>query len=67
VNKQIYKLDKAWSVEFAGLYAPEEQTSGRELPFPFHNPAHDIEISMYQFEATFGVKYKFGADEASLK
>lgn len=61
-----YKLDQAWSVEFAGLYAPQESVTGGELP-GFGNPAHSVEISMYQFEATFGVKYKFGADEPSLK
>lgn len=61
-----YRLDKAWSVEFAGLYAPEESVSGGELP-GFANPDHTVEISMYQFEATFGVKYKFGADEPPLK
>jgi long-chain fatty acid transport protein len=56
-----YKLDNAWSVEFAGLYAPEESVSG------YDNTGHAIEISMYQFEATLGVKYKFGVDEAPLK
>lgn len=61
-----YQVDRAWSVEFAGLYAPEETVSGTELP-GFGNPAHTIDISMYQFEATFGVKYKFGVEEASLK
>lgn len=60
-----YKVDKAWSVEFAGLYAPEETVSGYEIPPG--NPGHAIDISMYQFEATFGVKYKFGAEEAPLK
>jgi len=62
-----YRIDDAWSVELAGLYAPEETVSGRELQFPFHDPSHAIEISMYQFEATLGVKYKFGADGAPLK
>ena len=61
-----YTLDKAWSVEFAGLYAPEGSVKGTELP-GFGNPAHTIEISMYQFEATFGVKYKFGLDDTPLK
>lgn len=61
-----YKVDDAWSVELAGLYAPEESVRGGELP-GFGNPAHSIEITMYQFEATFGVKYKFGADEAPPK
>lgn len=62
-----YRLDKAWSVEVAGLYAPENTVIGGELPPPLGNPAHTIEISMYQFEATLGVKYKFGGDEAPLK
>lgn len=62
-----YKIDSAWSVELAGLYAPEESVKGGDLPNPFvYDPAHTVEISMYQFEATFGVKYKFGAD-APLK
>ena len=61
-----YKVDDAWSIELAGLYAPEGSVRGGELP-GFGNPAHSIEISMYQFEATFGVKYKFGADEVPPK
>lgn len=61
-----YRVDDAWSVEFAGLYAPEESVTGGELP-GFGNPAHRVEISMYQFEATFGVKYKFGAEPEPLK
>jgi long-chain fatty acid transport protein len=61
-----YQLDEAWSVELAGLYAPEGSVSGAELP-GFGNPAHTIEISMYQFEATFGIKYKFGSDDSRLK
>ncbi|HML41607.1 MAG: outer membrane protein transport protein [Hyphomicrobium zavarzinii] len=61
-----YKIDSAWSVELAGLYAPEETVSGAEL-VGFGNPAHTIDISMYQFEATFGVKYRFGGEEAPLK
>jgi len=62
-----YQLDRTWSVEFAGLYAPEETVSGYELPFPGHNTDHTIDISMHQFEATFGVKYKFGDEPAPLK
>lgn len=59
-----YRIDNAWSVEFAGLYAPEETVRGSELLL---NPSHTVDISMYQFEATVGVKYKFGGDEAPLK
>ncbi len=63
-----YRLDKAWSVEFAGLYAPGETVRGPELPtYVGHDPDRTISISMYQFEATLGVKYKFGADEVPLK
>lgn len=62
-----YKIDNAWSVELAGLYAPEETVRGTDLPAPPPFVSHTVEISMYQFEATFGVKYKFGADETSLK
>lgn len=60
-----YKLDNAWSVEFAGLYVPEETVRGYEIPPG--NTSHAIDISMYQFEATLGVKYRFGADDAPLK
>lgn len=62
-----YQVDRNWSVEFAGLYAPEESVSGQELPSPLFSPDHTVEISMYQFEATFGVKYKFGSEAAPLK
>ena len=55
-----YMLDKNWSVELAGMYAPEATVSGGELPPPFGNPNHNIDISMHQFDVTFGVKYKFG-------
>ena len=57
-----YAWEKAWSLELAGLYVPEETVSGVELG----NPAHTIDISMHQFEVTVGVKYKFG-DTVSLK
>lgn len=59
-----YKWDRSWSVEFAGLYVPEETVSGVEIPPG--NPGHGVDISMYQFEGTVGVKYKFGED-APLK
>ncbi len=50
-----YALDKNWSVEMAGLYAPESTVSGFGQPGPF-----PISISMHQYDVTFGVKYKFG-------
>jgi len=59
-----YKWDRSWSLELAGLYVPEETVSGAEIPPG--NPGHSIDISMHQFEATVGVKYKFG-EEAPLK
>lgn len=62
-----YRIDSAWSVEFAGLYAPEESVRGQELPSQLYNPYHTVEISMYQFEATLGVKYRFGSEPVPLK
>ena len=62
----LYKWSDNIDLEFAAMYAPREHVTGAELP-GFGNPAHTIDISMEQFEATFGVKYKFGAESASLK
>lgn len=60
-----YQLNRQLSLELAGTYAPEVTVSGGELPLggPF-NPAHNIELSMYQYDVTVGLKYKFDAPEA---
>ena len=60
-----YQLDKNWSVELAGLYAPESSISGNEI---VGNTNHSIELNMHQYDVTVGFKYRFGDDEAtSLK
>lgn len=62
-----YKYNANWSLELAGAYVPRSHTSGSELAV-VANPAHNIDISMEQWEITAGVKYKFGAPEpAPLK
>lgn len=63
-----YKYDRNWSFELAGAYVPRVHVSGPELAIPtpigvLGNPAHKIDVSMEQFEVTFGVKYKFGGVE----
>jgi long-chain fatty acid transport protein len=60
-----YRLGQAWSVEFAGLYAPEGSVSG--LGQAFGPDPHTVEIRMEQYEATIGFKYKFGEPAAPLK
>lgn len=58
-----YSLNNNWSVELAGLYAPEETISGVS---PFG--VGPTTLRMNQYDVTFGVKYKFGAEPAaSLK
>jgi long-chain fatty acid transport protein len=58
-----YRLNQSWDLEFAAMFAPEASVSGTDL----FSPGHDIEISMWQYALTFGVKYRFGSDEAPLK
>lgn len=55
-----------YTFELSGMYAPKVSIDGGELP-GFGNPAHNIELSMHQFEVTGGIKYKFGGPEAPLK
>jgi len=57
-----YQLTRATSFELAGLYAPEESLSGVEIPPG--NPGHTIDISMWQWEVTAGLKYRFGEPAA---
>ena len=52
-----YKLTSNLDLEFAAMYAPRTHVVGNELP-GFGNPGHVIDISMQQFEATIGIKYK---------
>lgn len=62
-------LDNNWSLELQGMFAPETSVKGDHLfnganpcfppPQPGFPCAGTEEISMYQYEVTAGVKYKF--------
>ena len=52
-----------YTFELAGMYAPNVSLSGQDLLVPTHN----IEIEMYQYEVTEGIKYKFGGPSEPLK
>lgn len=47
-----YAVNERWSVELAGLYAPEGSISGL-------SPLGPTELRMHQYDVTVGVKYKF--------
>jgi long-chain fatty acid transport protein len=56
-----YRFGPAWSIEAAVMFAPESDVKGSERG-PAGSPAvaaHNIELRMYQYEATVGVKYRF--------
>ncbi len=53
-----YKLSAKWDLEFAAMYAPRVNVVGGELP-GFGNPAHIIDTSLQEFEATVGIKYHY--------
>ncbi len=54
----MYRMSPNMDLEFAAMYSPREHVVGGELP-GFGNPAHIIDISMAQYEATIGIKYRF--------
>lgn len=54
-----YRVTDNMDLEFAAMYAPREHVAGFELGNGFGNPAHAIDISMAQYEATIGIKYRF--------
>ena len=60
-----YRLSQNMDLELAGMYALDEKVTGSELAIG--NPAHQIEISMHQFEVTLGIKYRFGGGERPFK
>lgn len=60
-----YRYDDNWSVELAGAYVPRDTLTGFEAPPG--NPTHKIELYLEQYEATVGVKYRFGESRAALK
>lgn len=53
-----WKVNDRWDLELAAMYAPKANVRGTELPLFGPTPA--LEISMYQFEITAGIKYRFG-------
>lgn len=59
-----YDLGGGYSLELAGMYAPTGSVTGPNLLF---DTGQRIEIEMWQFEATVGVKYKFGQAQEPLK
>lgn len=61
-----YDLGGGYHLELAGMFAPKNSVKGGELP-GFGNPGHRVEIEMWQFDVTAGVKYKFGEADAPLK
>lgn len=60
-----YRYDKHWSVELAGAYVPYDELTGFEPPPG--NPTHQVQLYLEQYEATLGVKYRFGEEPAPLK
>lgn len=58
-----YNLGGGYSLELAGMYSPEVSVSGPNM----FNPAQTIDIHMWQFEGTVGIKYKFDEASAPLK
>lgn len=58
-----YDLGGGYHLEMAGMFAPNESVSGPEL----FNPGHRVEIEMWQFDITAGIKYKFGEGDEPLK
>ncbi len=57
-----YDIGNGYTFEMAAMYAPKGSVTGPEL----FNPAHTVEIEMWQFDITAGVKYKWD-DPAPLK
>lgn len=53
----MYRISPSMDLELAAMYAPRTHVSGRELNIGFGEPA--VDISMSQFEATLGIKYRF--------
>ena len=54
-----YKMTSNLELELAGMYAPRTHVIGTELPLAPGLGGHVIDISMEQFEATIGIKYKY--------
>jgi len=53
-----WRIDRDWSIEIAGMYAPETVVKGSEI---IPGPAHDVATSTEQYEVTLGIKYYYDA------
>ena len=60
-----YDLGGGYHLEMAGMFAPNNTVRGDDLFGPPGN--NRVEIEMYQYEVTAGIKYKFGEPDAPLK
>lgn len=54
-----YNLGNGYHLEMAGMYSPEVNVTGPNM----FNPAQQINIHMYQYEVTAGIKYKWDNPE----
>ena len=59
-----WRIDKEWSLEWAGMYAPETTVSGTEI---IPSAAHGVAVSSEQYELTLGVKYYYDAVALGLR
>ena len=68
-----YDLGGGYSLELAGMYAPNTSVRGPEFfdqnaaGFGGTSTGQNVKLEMHQYEVTVGVKYKFGEDYAPLK
>ncbi|MBL8564190.1 MAG: outer membrane protein transport protein [Hyphomicrobiaceae bacterium] len=58
-----YDIGNGYTLEMAAMFAPNTSVTGPELS----NPGHTVEIEMWQFDITAGVKYKWDEPSAPLK
>ncbi|MDX2288771.1 MAG: outer membrane protein transport protein [Hyphomicrobiaceae bacterium] len=62
-----YDIDQNYSVELAGMYAPNQSIEGVDPLVQAFGGRSSVEIEMYQFEVTGGLVYRWGAPAAPLK
>ncbi|MEQ1713286.1 MAG: outer membrane protein transport protein, partial [Hyphomicrobium sp.] len=55
----MYRMSPNMDLEFAAMYSPREHVVGGELGNGIGNANHIVDISMAQYEATIGIKYRF--------
>lgn len=63
-----YDLGGGYTLELAGMYAPNVSVTGSELFNDLVGPGgQNVTLEMHQYEVTVGVKYQFGAGSEPLK